>query len=233
MSNNQILTCHQCAYHLQDRDLAETRVFTETEIQALQDFQNKRVFAFYQSLSYAEDTVHINPSVQQRQQAGPSATTNSNDMARRRCELCSDQCLYGDIFLLNCDCKICYTCFAVEVHKQRTTTDGLLSMILFLRSCVSQIRPNRQCFFVSVCPFCRASIKHNDLGNLRLPIEEIHSIQTYQQGKLFELEHAVHFSTPSTNQVSVSPELQDCLCNDLFRPVTSTMIPLMMMMMSI
>lgn len=54
---------------------------------------------------------------------------------------------------------------------------------------------------ILVCSLCRSPIKHNDLGNLRLTPVEIQSIQLYQQGKLFEHEHAVHFNKQKSSQV--------------------------------
>lgn len=54
---------------------------------------------------------------------------------------------------------------------------------------------------ILVCSLCRSPIKHNDLGNLRLTPAEIQSIQLYQQGKLFEHEHAAHFSKAKNSQV--------------------------------
>ena len=54
-----------------------------------------------------------------------------------------------------------------------------------------------------VCALCRTSIKHNDLANLRLTPAEIQSIQLYQQGKLFECEHAIHFKKQKSNQVKI------------------------------
>jgi hypothetical protein len=56
--------------------------------------------------------------------------------------------------------------------------------------------------FFLVCSLCRSSIKHNDLANLRLTPAEIQTIQLYQQGKLFENEHAVHFNKQKSNQVT-------------------------------
>ena len=44
--------------------------------------------------------------------------------------------------------------------------------------------------------------KHNDLGNLRLSSTDIQTIQLYQQGKLFEYEHAIHFNKQKNNQVN-------------------------------
>lgn len=54
---------------------------------------------------------------------------------------------------------------------------------------------------ILVCTLCRNPIKHNDLGHLRLTPAEIQSIQLYQQGKLFEHEHAIHFTRQNNSQV--------------------------------
>jgi hypothetical protein len=53
-----------------------------------------------------------------------------------------------------------------------------------------------------VCSLCRSPIKHNDLGNLRLNQTDIQAIQLYQQGKLFEYEHASHFNRQRSQQVN-------------------------------
>jgi hypothetical protein len=53
-----------------------------------------------------------------------------------------------------------------------------------------------------VCSLCRSPIKDNDLSNLRLSPNDIQMIKLYQQGKLFEYEHAIHFNTQKSNQVS-------------------------------
>lgn len=46
-------------------------------------------------------------------------------------------------------------------------------------------------------------MKHSDLSNLHLPPAEIQAIQLYQQGKLFESEHAIHFNKKASNLVSL------------------------------
>ena len=72
-------------------------------------------------------------------------------------------------------------------------------------------------FYLLACTLCRASIKRNDLANLRLPQVEIDALQLYQQGKLFELEHAVHFSQQkSTNQVEIASNTSDYIRISLF-----------------
>ena len=53
--------------------------------------------------------------------------TLNNDTPHRKCELCLKQHLYENIFVLNCNCKICYDCFANEVHRQQATTNEILS----------------------------------------------------------------------------------------------------------
>jgi hypothetical protein len=125
MNNNQILTCHQCDYHLQDKDLSETRIFTNEEIVLFQNYQNKKILESYHDLYGTEDTFNRNSSIQQQQNG--LITTNNDDIPRRKCELCSKQQSYGNIFVLNCNCKICYDCFANEVNEQRTKTNELLS----------------------------------------------------------------------------------------------------------
>ena len=62
---------------------------------------------------------------------------------------------------------------------------------------------------ILVCVLCRTSIKHNDLANLRLTAPEIQGMQLYQQGKLFENEHAVHFNRQKSSQVKIFSLLQD------------------------
>ncbi|CAF2757652.1 unnamed protein product [Rotaria sp. Silwood2] len=176
MDNNQILTCPQCSYHLQDKDLSVTRVLTNEEILLFQNYQSKKVVELYSILYGAEDTDEIQPIIQQQ---NGIVITNNNDTARRKCDLCSQQHSYGNIFVLHCNCKICYDCFANEVNRQRTTTNELL-----------------------ICSLCRSPIKHNDLSNLRLTPAEIQSIQLYQQGKLFESEHAIHFNRQNSNQTT-------------------------------
>ncbi|CAF1041631.1 unnamed protein product [Rotaria sp. Silwood1] len=176
MNNDQVLTCHQCSYHLQDKDLSETRVLTNEEILLFQNYQSKKVFELYSNLYGAEDTDDIQPIVQQQ---NDTIITNNNDTARRKCDLCSKQHSYGNIFVLHCNCKICYDCFANEMNRQRTTTNEIL-----------------------ICLLCRSPIKHNDLSNLRLAPAEIQTIQLYQQGKLFESEHAIHFNRQISNQIT-------------------------------
>lgn len=125
MKNNQILTCHQCDYHLQDRDLSETCILTDEQIIILQDYQNNKIFQTYEELYNNEDTADMNLPILQ-QQATTSSASTSDDAPRRKCEICSKQHLYGDIFVLNCNCKICYDCFANEVNQQREKTNELL-----------------------------------------------------------------------------------------------------------
>ena len=63
----------------------------------------------------------------------PTRTTNHEETARRKCELCNKQHFYHDIFLLNCNCKMCYDCFANEMKEQQSKTVELLSKFeLFL-----------------------------------------------------------------------------------------------------
>ncbi|CAF0739027.1 unnamed protein product [Adineta steineri] len=181
MNKNEILSCFQCDYYLQDKDLLEIRVFTEEQSLSFQNYQNRKIFESYNSL-YGTDIYYTNQiNLEQQNVIQPlvpttTTTTNTDDVPRRKCELCSKLHSYVDIFLLNCNCKICYDCFANDVNHQRSTANELL-----------------------ICSLCRASIKHNDLGNLRLAPEEIKILQLYQQGKLFELEHAVHFTKEKTN----------------------------------
>ncbi|CAF0927005.1 unnamed protein product [Adineta ricciae] len=179
LNTNQILTCYKCSYHLQDRDFLEVRALTNEQINLYQNYQNQKVIELYTQLYGNEDAVNVDPTLEQQNETATTATaTNEDDIPRRKCEICSKQHSYGNIFVLHCNCKICYDCFANEVNRQRTMTNELLT-----------------------CTLCRASIKRNDLANLRLPQVEIDAIQLYQQGKLFELEHAVHFSQQrSTNQ---------------------------------
>jgi len=127
MHHNQILTCYHCGYHLQDKDLSELRVFTNEQIVLFQNYQNKKVLESYNDLYGTEDTFDINPTIQQENGTTTITTTHSDDTPRRKCELCSRQHSYGNIFVLNCNCKICYDCFANEVNRQRTTTNELLS----------------------------------------------------------------------------------------------------------
>jgi len=128
MHHNQILTCYQCGYHLQDKDLSELRVFTNEQIALFQNYQNKKVLESYNDLYGTEDTFDINPTIQQEHGTTTTiTTTHSDDTPGRKCELCSRQHSYGNIFVLNCNCKICYDCFANEVNRQRTTTNELLS----------------------------------------------------------------------------------------------------------
>jgi hypothetical protein len=54
---------------------------------------------------------------------------------------------------------------------------------------------------VLVCSLCRSPIKENDLSNLRLLPMEIQMIKLYQQNKLFECEHAIHFNKQKSNPV--------------------------------
>lgn len=192
MNNNQILTCYQCNYHLQDKDLSETRLFTNEQILAFQNYQNKKILESYHQLYGAEDTFDINPSIPQS-----NGTTNHDEISRRKCELCSKQHFYDDIFVLNCNCKICYDCFANEVKQQQIKSNELLSKF---RVCLFSFGEE---LFDLVCSLCRASIKHNDLANLRLSPAEIQTIQLYQQGKLFEYEHAIHFNKQKSNQVKI------------------------------
>jgi hypothetical protein len=124
MNNNQILTCSQCNYHLQDKDLSETRLFTNEQILVLQNYQNKKILESYHQLYGVEDTVDINPSIPQ-----PNRTINHDETSRRKCELCSKQHFYDDIFVLNCNCKICYDCFANDVKQQQAKTNELLSKL--------------------------------------------------------------------------------------------------------
>ena len=131
MDNNQILTCIQCDYHLQDRDLSETRVFTSEQIQVFQNYQNTKIFESYHQLYGAEDTVDIIPTV-----PPVTRTTNHDESARRKCEICSKQHFYDDIFVLTCNCKICYDCFANDVKQQQAKSNELLSKLneeLYLR----------------------------------------------------------------------------------------------------
>ncbi|CAF4505891.1 unnamed protein product [Rotaria magnacalcarata] len=183
MNNNVVLTCHQCTYHLQDKDLSETRIFTNEEIVSFQNYQSKKVFELYSNLYGAGDVPDVNvttqPQPQQQQQQNELTVMNDDNTPRRKCELCSKLHSYGNIFVLNCNCKICYNCFANEVNRQRTITNELL-----------------------ICSLCRSQIKHNDLSNLRLTPDEIQAIQSYQQGKLFEAEHAVHFSRQKSSQMA-------------------------------
>jgi hypothetical protein len=125
MNNDQILTCHQCDYHLQDKDLSGNSIFTNEQINHLQNYQNKKVLESYNNLYGAEDALNINPPIPQQQTNGP--TTSNGDIPRRKCDLCSKQHPYEDIFLLSCDCKICYDCFAIDVNRQRTTINEVLS----------------------------------------------------------------------------------------------------------
>ncbi|CAF0784838.1 unnamed protein product [Rotaria sordida] len=183
MNNDQILTCHLCSYHLQDKDLSETRILTNEEIHLFQNYQNKKVLELYSNLYGAEDTDDINSTVQPQ---NDTIIINNNDTARRKCDLCSKQHSYGNIFVLHCNCKICYDCFANEVNRQRITTNEIL-----------------------ICSLCRTPIKHNDLSNLRLAPVEIQTIQIYQQGKLFESEHAIHFNRQKSNQTTNSNNNND------------------------
>jgi hypothetical protein len=122
MNNQQILTCIQCSYHLQDKDLSETRIFSHEQILLFQNYQNKKIIESYHHLYGIEDTFDINPSIPQ-----PNVSTNNDDTPGRKCELCLKQHSYGDIFVLNCNCKICYNCFANDVNQQQTKTNELLS----------------------------------------------------------------------------------------------------------
>jgi len=130
MNNNQILTCHQCSYYLQDKDLSDPHIFTSEQILLYQNYQNKKILQSYHDLYGLEDTFDINSSIQQ-QNGSIITTTNNDDIPRRKCELCLKQHSYGNIFLLNCNCKICYDCFANEVNQQRTKTNELLSSFEF------------------------------------------------------------------------------------------------------
>lgn len=195
MSNNRILTCQQCSYHLQDKDLSESNIFTPEQIHLFQNYQNKKILQSYHNLYGSEDTFDINSTVQQ--QNGINQTTNNDDIPRRKCELCSKQHSYGNIFVLNCNCKICYDCFANDVNQQRIKTNELLSSLSFYFIFKRIIFY----FIYLVCSLCRSPIKHNDLANLRLIPAEIQEIQLYQQGKLFEHEHAIHFNRQKSNQV--------------------------------
>jgi hypothetical protein len=128
MNNNQILTCYQCNYHLQDKDLSETRIFTSEQILVFKNYQNNKILQSYHDLYSSEDTFDINSSIQQSNGLlTTTTTTNNDDIPRRKCELCLKQHSYGNIFLLNCNCKICYDCFANEVYQQQTKTNELLS----------------------------------------------------------------------------------------------------------
>lgn len=118
MNSNQILTCHQCDYHLQDKDLSEIRIFNNEQILLYQNYQNKKVLESYNNLYGTEHTFDINPTI---------GNPTTDDTPGRKCELCLKQHSYGNIFVLNCNCKICYDCFAMEVNKQRTTTNELIS----------------------------------------------------------------------------------------------------------
>lgn len=134
MNNDEILTCHQCTYHLQDKDLSEARILTAEDIILFQNYQSKKVFELYNSLYGAEDDPDINPTSQPQpqQQNNTSIVINDDNTPRRKCELCSKQHAYGNIFVLHCNCKICYDCFADEVNRQRTTTNELLSKFVYL-----------------------------------------------------------------------------------------------------
>ena len=129
MKNNQILTCHQCPHYLQDKDLAEIRTLTPEEIQVIQEYQNRKVLESYYNLFGNEDNTPINPTVSSNSRR--TVTTSNDETARRKCELCSQHWSYDDIFLLHCNCKICYDCFAKEMHRQRDTTNELLGQFLF------------------------------------------------------------------------------------------------------
>lgn len=68
------------------------------------------------------------------------------------------------------------------------------------------------------CPFCRRTVDHNDLGNLRLRKEEIQSIQVYQQSRLFEMEHSNYIERSRANEVkfSCTEKKQNVKTNCLF-----------------
>ena len=124
MNNNQILTCSQCNYHLQDKDLSETRLFTTEQVLVFQNYQNKKILELYHQLYGVEDTVDLIPAI-----PPPTRTTNRDETSRRKCEVCAKQHFYDDIFVLHCNCKICYDCFANEVKQQQTKTNELLSKL--------------------------------------------------------------------------------------------------------
>ena len=207
MNSNQILTCHQCDYHLQDRDLSETRAFDNDQITALKDYQNTQVTQSYHDLYGNEDATDPAPADRARTQSRSATSTDNGP--RRQCELCSKHHSYDDFFLLSCNCKICYDCFAAEMDRQRITSSEILgrSSSLSLDFDLNRRGSVRMSVFrliLSVCSFCRSPIKHNDLSNLRTSPAHIRAIQTYQQDKLFESEHAPYLVDRRTNQVSFS-----------------------------
>lgn len=123
MSGGQILTCYQCAYHLQDKDLADVRLFPDEQKFVFQDYQNRKILEYYHDLYDTEDGLDVNPSRHQ-----PTRSTNHEETSRRKCELCNQQHFYADIFVLNCNCKMCYDCFANEMkQQQQSKTEELLS----------------------------------------------------------------------------------------------------------
>lgn len=145
MQNDQVLTCYQCAYHLQDKDLSDTRLFSNEQKLLFQDYQNRKILEYYHNLYDVEDTLSNNPSVPQ-----PTRTTNHEETARRKCELCNKQHFYHDIFVLNCNCKMCYDCFANEVKEQQSKTNELLSKFFLLVSCeISELLFDFSLFIVS------------------------------------------------------------------------------------
>ena len=127
MNNNQVLTCHQCDYHLQDKDLSDTDLFTNKQILLFQNYQNKKVLELYNNIYGTENTLHTNSITQQ---PNGTVTIDSNDTLGRKCDLCLKQHSYGNIFVLNCNCKMCYDCFANEVNQQRSIRNELLSNFL-------------------------------------------------------------------------------------------------------
>ena len=104
----------------------------------------------------------------------------------------------------------------MSTNNEQQQSDYSVRLVVFVDLC-GRWSANWKWFTLSVCPFCRSSIKHNDLANLRLTPEEIRSIQSYQQGKLFELEHALHFTKQQDNQVGIYLKPLDDSCNDLIR----------------
>ena len=128
MNSEQVLTCYRCGYHLQDKDLSDARVLSTEQKLLFQEYQNRKILEYYHNLYDAEETFTDNPTVPQ-----PIRTTNHEETARRKCELCNKQHFYHDIFLLNCNCKMCYDCFANEMKEQQSKTVELLSKFeLFL-----------------------------------------------------------------------------------------------------
>lgn len=115
MNGDQILTCYDCTYQLQDKDLADIRLFSDEQKLLFQEYQNRKILEYYHHIYEIEDGLNVNSSL-------PQPTTrsiNHEETSRRRCELCSNQHFYADIFVLNCNCKICYDCFANEMKQQQ------------------------------------------------------------------------------------------------------------------